>query len=166
MEQNQISIFRNVSNILPSHPTIVTTLKTVFNKGNKGKVSLHVPSFNKDIHTYNYFFLNFPTESLKAPKSPPSPPCNNPPLQTKAGKWRSGVKERCCSRFRRDCWTWTIRCLVLDSVDIVEHLLKDKSLQIWWFASASHRTSFLLWHTSIKVFSEKWKVFGLRWNIG
>ena len=57
MEQNQISIFRNVSNILPSHPTIVTTLKTVFNKGNKGKVSLHVPSFNKDIHTYNYFFF-------------------------------------------------------------------------------------------------------------
>ena len=120
------------------------------------------------IRTYTLttiFFLNFPTESLKAPKSPPSPPCNNPPLQTKAGKWRSGVKERCCSRFRRDCWTWTITCFVLDFVNIVEHLLKDKTLQIWGFARASHRTSFLLWHTSIKVVSEKWKVFGLSWNI-
>ena len=86
MEQNQISIFRNVSNILPSHPTVVTTLKTVFNKGNNGKVSLPVPYFNKDLRTYTYFFLNFPTESLKAPKSPPSPPCNHPPLQTTAGK--------------------------------------------------------------------------------
>ena len=56
MEQNQISIFRNVSNILPSHPTVVTTLKTVFNKGNNGKVSLPVPYFNKDLHTYTYFF--------------------------------------------------------------------------------------------------------------
>ena len=36
---------------------------------------------------------------------------------------------------------------------------------MYWRTRASHRTSFLLRHTSIKVVSEKWKVFGLSWNI-
>ena len=175
--KNQFSIFRNVSNILPrwyqyiSHPTTVATLKTVF-PCNKGKMSLPVPSSNQDLHIYTYFFT-FPNRISQSPQKSTLAPLQQPFPSNYAGQvtlWRQGkvllqISSRLLNMNNNMPCPWFCKyCIIVLYIVFVNMVLKDKTLQIWWFAKGSHRTSFLLRHTSIKVFSEKWNVFGLFWK--